>query len=344
MFEIGRKRVGAGQPAFIICEAGSNHDCKLPQAKKLIQAAAAAGADAVKFQLFNADVLYAKDHPAHAAVRKVELDRSWLPELADYSAERGILFMASPFDAEAVDQLEKVGVLAYKVGSSETTNLKLLRKMAATNKPIILSTGMCDMADVAEAVEAVKSTGNSKIVLLQCSAVYPAEPEQVHLRVMETLKSAFQLPIGFSDHSLGINIPLAAAALGACVIEKHMTLDRTLPGPDHSYAIEPDEFKRMVQGIRAVENALGSPAKVMLKEEAMYARRDSVHAARDIRAGEALTRENLALHRPGLGIRPRYFETLLGSSAARSIKKGEPVTWDLVVIPAKAGIQVADLV
>ena len=187
---------------------------------------------------------------------------------------------------------------------------------------------MCDLADIHEAVEVIHSEGNRDIVLLQCTSLYPAPPEQVHLRAMDTLSAAFQLPVGFSDHTLDIITAVAAVARGACVIEKHLTINRSLPGPDHSYALEPSEFKKMVQAIRDTEQALGSPIKTMLPDEGRYARRDSMHAARDIAAGETFTSE-MIVSAPGDGLRPRYLQAVMGA-ARRSLAKGEAITWESV--------------
>jgi len=232
---------------YLVAEAASNFDGNLAQAKKLVDVAKDAGADAVKFQLFKADVLYPeKNQPVHAVVKANEFPRQWLPELCGHAKSRGIDFLATPFDAEAVDLLEEAGVKAYKWGSSETTNHPLLLKAARTRKPVYLSTGMCTMADIAEAVEILDQNGCPSVTVLHCYSVYPTAYEDANLRVLKTLRHAFGKPVGFSDHSLGIALPIAAAALGATVIEKHFTLDRTLKGPDHSYALEPRELKEMV--------------------------------------------------------------------------------------------------
>lgn len=326
--KIGERWVGDGQPTFIIAEAGSNHDRNLEQARRLIAAAAKSGADAVKFQLFTADDLYSPDSPVYAAVKSVELPPEWLPELARCASDQGIMFLASPFSRAAIDALDAVNAPAYKWASSETTKLDLLKYAAARRKPILLSTGMCDLADVHEAIEVIRSEGNPDIVLLQCSALYPAPPDQAHLRAMDTLRAAFQLPAGFSDHTLGIAIPVAAVARGACLVEKHLTLDRSLPGPDHGYAMEPAGFKSMVEAIRATEQALGSPVKTMLPDEGRYARRDSLRAARDIAAGETFTPEMVAVQRPGDGLRPRFVNAVMGRTARRSLAKGEALTWE----------------
>ena len=329
--KVGDRWIGEGERTFIIAEVGSNHSRKLDQAKELIDATAETGADAVKFQLFTADVLVPGGGEVHEAVKEAEFPREWLSELAEYSKNCGLIFFASPFDHDAVDLLEAVNVPAYKVASSETTNLPLLKHMAAKGKPMLISTGMCDLADVYEAVEIVHSEGNTGITLFQCTALYPTEPRHSHLRGMDTLRSAFGLPTGLSDHTLDIVVPIAAVARGACQIEKTLTLSRDLPGPDHGYALEPHEFKKMVEAIHVTEEALGSPLKIMLPEESEVARRECIRAARDIAVGQELEPEHLVVERPSLGgIRPRYMDAVVGRRARVSIAKGEAISWDKI--------------
>ena len=326
--QIGNRSIGIGEPTFVIAEIGSNHDQKWDQARELIEKAAEAGADAAKFQLYVAEDLYPAGAPAYGIVKRTELPREWVPRLADYSARYGLMFLATPFSRDAIDRLASVDVPAYKWASSETVNLPLLKYAARKQKPILLSTGMCNLADIFEAVEIVNSEQNKDIILLQCTSLYPTEPRYVHLRAMDTLRSAFQLPVGFSDHTTDIVIPAAAVARGACVIEKHLTINRQLAGPDHGYALEPEEFKRMVEGIRATEQALGSPAKTILPEEIKVARRSSIRAARDIEVGEVLGRELIVVQGPAPGIRPRFLDTVIGCRVLAPIKKGEPMTWE----------------
>ena len=241
------------------------------------------------------------------------------------------MFLASPFDEESIDNLHKVGVPAYKWASSETVNLPLLRYAASKKKPMIISTGMCDLADVYEAVKVVHSTGNQDIILLHCTSLYPAEPRCVNLRAMDTLKNAFQLPVGYSDHTLGFLISAIAAARGACVIEKHFTLSRKLNGPDHSYALEPDELTQMVKAIRETERSLGSAVKEMLLEEKKLARRESLIAKVDIPKGSILTKEMIVIKRPAFGIKAGFLNAVIGRETKREIKKDEAITWDIIV-------------
>lgn len=314
----------------MIAEAGSNHDQNLEQAKKLIDVAARSGADAVKFQLFKAEVLNPVRDKIFDIIKSCEFPRKWLKELLNYAQKKGIIFLATPFDDEAVDLLDDAGVVAFKIASSEVTNFSFLRHVAGKNKPIILSTGMSDMTDVSDAVSVIRQSGNQDIVLLQCSALYPTPHDKVHLKVMDTLRDTFGVPVGFSDHTLGILFPAVAVARGACMIEKHFTLDRNLPGPDHSYAIEPDELAQMVKDIRAVESSLGNPQKEFLPEEKSNTRRKSLFAARNLKPGEVLTMEDLSVHRPATGLPLRFLNSILGQKIVRSVKKDEPIAWEIL--------------
>jgi N-acetylneuraminate synthase/N,N'-diacetyllegionaminate synthase len=343
--KIGNRTVGEGEPVFIIAEAGSNHDRKLAQAKKLVDVAASAGADAVKFQTFSADKIVARIGPkaeymekvsekesVYEIFKRIELPREWHQELMEYADKRGLIFLSSPFDEEAVDLLDELGVPAFKVASGELTNLPLVKYMARKGKPLIVSTGAATMEEVKEVVSVVRSTGNKKIVLLHCVANYPAAPEDANLLAMSALKQKFKLPVGYSDHTLGITAPLAAAALGAVMIEKHFTLSRKLPGPDHFYAIEPNELKTMVVGIRAVEKLRGVPIKrpVKAEEESRKLGRRSIFAKIDIPAGVIIKREMLVILRPAIGLAPKYLESVVGKRAKRVIKEREAITWDKI--------------
>jgi N,N'-diacetyllegionaminate synthase len=329
--KIGERWIGEEEPVFIVAEIGSNHNQTFGQARQLIEVAAAAGVDAVKFQLFKAENLYPNKEDAMFKIMKsIELPWEWLDELVEYAQSHNLMFLASPFDTEAVDILETLGVPAYKWASSETVNLHLLRYAAAKMKPMLVATGMCDLADVTAAVEVIQSAGNRDIVLLQCTSLYPALPTQINLRVMDTMKNTFHLPVGFSDHTLGFNITAAAVARGACVIEKHFTLNRDMEGPDHFYAIEPDELKQMVEVIRNVEKSLGSAVKDILPEEKKVAKRESIIAAKDIPQNTVITREMVVLSRPALGIKPRFLPAVLGSKVKTHIEKGQAITWNML--------------
>ena len=329
--KIGDKWIGEGDPTLIIAEVGSNHDGKLEQARQLIDVAADSGADAVKLQLFKAENLYSKNDSMFATMKANELPQEWVRELAAYAKSRSLMFLASPFDEESIDNLHKVGVPAYKWASSETVNLPLLRYAASKKKPMLISTGMCDLADVNAAVEVVHATGNQDIILLHCTSLYPAKPHQVNLRMMDTMRDAFHLPVGLSDHTLGFVIAAAAVARGACIIEKHFTLSRKLKGPDHAYSLEPDELKQMVKAVREVEASLGSPIKDILLEEKGAARRESVVAAVNIPKGTTLIRDMILVKRPAFGIKPRFLDVVIGAEAKRDIEQGEPITWDMLL-------------
>ena len=328
--KIGDSLVGEDQPCFVIAEVGSNHDKNLSRARELIDIAAASKVSAVKFQLFKAESFYRPDDPMFSVMKENELPREWLKELYDYAKSRGIIFLASPFDEDAVELLQELGSPAFKIASSETVNLSLLRYTAAKKKPLIISTGMCNLADIYEAVETVYSAGNKGVILLHSSSLYPTKPQNANLRVMDTLSEAFHLPVGYSDHTLGLLMPAVAVAMGACVIEKHLTLSRTLKGPDHSYALEPSEFEQMVKGIREVERGLGSPEVKMLPEEKEMARRNSIIAKTDIPKGAVITKNMILVRRPASGIEPRFMDAVIGQKTKGSIKKDQAISWDMI--------------
>ena len=339
--KIGQKSIGNGHPIFIIAEAGSNHNSKLEFAKKMIDVAVESGADAIKFQIFTAENLYSKYTPefsylkgqnVYELIKNIETPREWIKELAKYCEEKDIYFLASAFDFEAVDLLNKY-VPAFKIASFEITDLELLKYAAEKGKPMIISTGMANLGEVEDAITAIKSVGNEDIILLHCNSLYPTPVEVVNLRAMETMRTAFKVPVGFSDHTLGIHIPIAAVAMGACVIEKHFTLDRTLPGPDHSFAIEPNDLKEMVRCIREAEKAKGEgiKEKSKLESEEMYVKaRRSIHARVDIPKGTKIKRDMLILKRPGYGIPPKFLELVIGREAKKDIKEDEWISWEMV--------------
>ena len=345
--KIEDRLIGEEEPSFIIAEAGSNHNGSLEQARKMIDVAAESGADAIKFQIFKAESLYSKYTPefsylkgksTYELIKSIETPREWIKELAGYCKEKGIVFLASVFDFEAVDLLDKY-VPAFKIASFEITDLELIKYAAEKGKPMIISTGMANLSEIEDAINAIKSVGNDDIddiddiILLHCNSLYPTPIEIVNLKAIETMRTAFKVPVGFSDHTLGIHIPIAAVAMGACVIEKHFTLDRNLPGPDHSFAIEPDELKEMVNCIRNVEKARGSGIKEKseLESEEMYIKaRRSIHAKVDILKGTKITRDMLIIKRPGYGIRPKFIDIVVGRDVKKDIKEDEWITWDMV--------------
>ena len=327
-FTVGDEPVGGSASPYFIAEAGSNFDQDLDTARRLIDIANTAGANAVKFQLFQADVLYPQGGEAHDAFKAVELNHDWVPILATHASDQGITFLASAFDKQSVEILESVNVCAHKIASSETTNMALLDTIAATGKPVFLSTGMCDLIDVYEAVSRFMARDNLEVALLQCGAMYPLPPEHAHLRAMDLFRKVFAAPVGFSDHSLGTHITLAAIARGANIIEKHFTHSRNAKGPDHFYALEPAELKQLISDARDVRASLGVAQKEMLASEREYGRREGLYAARNIAAGSALTTADIEVRRPAIGLRARYLEPAAGMHATRGIPEGAPLTWE----------------
>ena len=335
------KLIGEGESCFIIAEAGSNHNGRLEHAKKMIDVAVAAGADAVKFQIFKAEDLYSKYTPefsylkgknTYELIKSIETPREWIKELAGYCKEKNMVFLASPFDFEAVDILDKY-VPAFKIASFEILDLELLKYAAEKGKPMIISTGMANLGEIEDAIDAIKSVGNEDIILLHCNSLYPTPVEVVNLKAIETMRTAFKVPVGFSDHTLGIHLPIAAVAMGACVIEKHFTLDRILPGPDHSFAIEPAELKELVRCIRDVEKARGNGIKEKseLESEEMYVKaRRSIHAKVNISKGTKITKDMLIVKRPGYGIKPKFIDLVVGREAKKDIKEDEWIIWEII--------------
>ena len=342
---IGQRPVGPGHPCLVIAEAGVNHNGDLGRALELVDRAVDAEADAVKFQTFRTEEIAAADTPlaeyqrASAPGRKsqaellaeLELSPEDFRRIKMRCDERGILFLSTPFDAQSADVLEQLGMAAFKVPSGELTNGPLLRYIARKGKPMIISTGMARLAEVEEALGGIPEARRAGVILLHCVSAYPADPAQANLRAMKTLSRAFQLPVGFSDHTVGLEAAMAAVALGACVVEKHMTLDRGLPGPDHAASVEPDEFAALVRGIRTVEAALGDGLKVPQEGEEDIARvaRRSLMAARELRPGEVLEREMVVVRRPGTGLKPAMLDSLIGRRIRHPVPAGEPLTLEM---------------
>ncbi len=344
--KVGGKLVGAGQPCYLIAEVGSNHDGELATAQALIDAAADAGVDAVKFQTYTGSRLYSAstprfeylgelgDEPIQELLDRVALPREWQPALAERCRERGVDFLSTPFDPDAVDELDALGVPAFKVASFEITDLPFLRLIGSKGRPVILSTGMADLEEIDEALQALQGAGTDQVILLQCASLYPAPPGTINLRAMDTMRERFEVPVGLSDHTLGIHVAIGAAARGAAVIEKHLTLDRKRPGPDHPFAIEPAVLGDLVAHVREVEAALGDGAKSgPTDEEAaeMYVNaRRSVVAVVPIPKGTAITEAMLTSKRPGFGIKPKHLPDLAGRVARVDIAQDEVLTWDMV--------------
>ncbi len=343
---LGDRTVGPGAPCYVIAEVGSNHDRDLAKARTLISVAADAGVDAVKFQTFSGRSLYStktpqfeyladhSDKKPHELLEDISLPRDWQPILADACRSADVQFLSSPFDRGAIDELDALNVPAFKIASFELVDLGLIRYAASKGRPIILSTGMANWSEIDEAVEAAEEAGAPGVCLLQCASVYPADPSVMNLRTIETMRGAFGVPTGLSDHTLGIHVAAAAVALGASLIEKHITLDKTSVGPDHAFAIEPDELRRMVANIRDVERALGDGRKRGPSEAEgaeMYSKaRRSIVAACNIPAGTAITEEMLTVKRPGLGIKPKLMRGVVGRVARVDIEEDDVITWDAV--------------
>lgn len=320
--------ISMGEPGYVIAEAGVNHNGDPDMAAKLVEAAARAGAQAVKFQTFSATRLAIRHAPQaeyqrlgapgdsgqQAMLRRLELPAESYDRLQQLSRRLGLLFLSSPFDEESADFLERLGVEAYKVPSGELTNLNFLAHLARKGRPLIISTGMANLGEVEAALAAVARNGNPPHVLLHCTSEYPCPPQDANLRAMATLASAFGMPVGFSDHSEGIELALAAVALGACIVEKHFTLDRSLPGPDHAASLEPEALAAMTAGIKRIRLALGSGRKCPSTEEMRNAVvvRKSWAARVPLAAGTLLTEEALVLRRPGTGLPSAALPWLLG--------------------------------
>jgi len=327
-------RISENAPVFIIAEAGVNHNGSIALAKQLIDVAAKSGADAVKFQTFIAEEVVSTDAPKAEyqkqttdasesqldMIKKLELSKEDHRELMDYAKHKNIMFLSTPFDNKSVDLLVELGVPLIKISSGEITNHPFLEYIAKKGLPIILSTGMSSLKEVAEAVSVIKEAGCKDLTLLHCTSNYPARVEDCNL-----LEDAFDVPVGYSDHTPGIYVPLAAAAMGACVIEKHFTLDKNLPGPDHRASLEPAELEEMVRGIRLVEKALGSPVKAPVESELEVrdVARRSIVAKVDIPAGTVITEDMLVFKRPGTGVAPTDVSKLIGRKTKYDIKKDE---------------------
>lgn len=334
--KIGNKLIKEEGPCFIIAEAGVNHNGSLKLAKKLIDAAQNAGADAIKFQTFKTENLVTegtemadyqkknlnKKSSQYRMLKKLELKYEDFIELKKYCDKKNILFLSTPHTEDAIDFLYSL-VPAYKIASGDLTNLPFLEKIAKKKKPIILSTGMATLDEVREAVTAIKKTGNNKIIVLHCTTNYPCPLEEVNLKAMLTLKKEFNLLVGYSDHTLGIMVSVIAVALGARVIEKHFTLDKNLTGPDHKASLEPKELEAMTKMIRAIEQVLGSGIKKPTKSEEKTKKiaRKSIAAAKNIKKGTKITEDMLTIKRPGTGIKPKYLDKIIGRIAKENIKE-----------------------
>lgn len=336
-FRIGSREVGERKPAYIIAEIGSNHDSDLEKAKELVRAAKYAGADAFKLQSFTAEGLLNplrpgtegrwEPHPAYPVIERLTVPEEWHGILKEYGEEIGITFLSAPFDSGRAELLQDLGVEAFKIASGDLTNEPLLKQVASYGKPVILSTGASYLDEVRRAVEVIENEGNFEIALLHCASLYPPAFDEVNIRSMVTLKDKFGCPVGFSDHTPGSTMPVAAISLGASIIEKHITLDRKLKGPDHPYAMEVEEFKAMVAEIRTLELALGDGVKKPSRhemEERIGARR-SIYAKVDIRKGAVISPEMLKLVRHAYGLGPGDLNSVVGKVASKDLVKDMPL-------------------
>jgi len=343
---IKNKKIGKGYPVFIVAELSANHLQKFDNAVKLIKAATEAGADAVKLQTYTPDTITIDCDNEYFQIKQGTLwdgktlyqlykeaytPWEWQLKLKEIAESEGLICFSSVFDKSAVDFLEEINVPAYKIASFEITDIPLIEYVASKGKPVIISTGIATLSDIEEAVNACKRMGNNQIALLKCTSAYPAPLEDVNLRTIPNMASTFKTVVGLSDHTLGISVPIASVALGACIIEKHLTLDRSLGGPDAAFSLEPSEFKAMVNSVREVEKALGDVSYELtekIKKSREFSR--SLFVIKDIKAGEVFTEENVRSIRPGYGLHPKYLKQILGKKGAIDIKKGTPLSWKLV--------------
>ena len=332
-------------PVFIIAEMSANHGQDFDRAVEIVKAAAEAGADAIKLQTYTPDTITIdcdsdlftikgtiwEGRTLYDLYGEAYTPWEWHAPLKKVADDFGLVFFSTPFDFTAVDFLEELNVLCHKIASFEMVDIPLIRKVAATGKPVIMSTGMATEAEIEEAVNAFKAAGGTELALLKCTSAYPAPPEEMNLRTIPYLAERFGVTAGLSDHTLGIEIPIAAVAAGARVIEKHFCLSRGEDGPDTSFSLEPAEFKAMAEGVRKVEKALGKVEfSVTNKQKDSTRFRRSLFVVRDMEAGEPFTPDTMRSIRPGDGLHTRHYEEVLGKKAARALKKGEPLAWDMI--------------
>lgn len=344
--EVNKRRVGRGHPVYIVAEMSANHNQDFDKAIQILKAAKEAGADAVKLQTYTPDTMTIPCDNEYFQVGKGTLWEGrnlyalygeaytpweWQSKLKKIANDLGLDLFSTAFDPSTVDFLEEMRVPVHKVASFEIVDIALIEHMARTGKPLIISTGMATLAEIEEAVQAARNAGATQIALLKCTSAYPAPPEEMNLRTIPHLAQTFNVPVGLSDHSLGIAVPAAAVALGACIVEKHFTLSRDIPGPDSAFSLEPHEFKEMVEAIRIAEKAVGKVCyKVGKREAKSRVFRRSLFVVKDMKAGEVFTEENVRSIRPGYGLPPKFLKEVLGRRAAYDIKYGTPLSWELI--------------
>jgi pseudaminic acid synthase len=353
VIRIGKRMVGEGQPVYVVAEMSANHGQSFEQAVAVIQAAKEAGCDAIKLQTYTADTItIASDRKEfrigggtlwdgrtlHDLYRQAYTPWDWQPRLKKVAEGLGLDLFSSPFDSSAVDFLEKMEIPAYKVASCELIDIPLIQRVARTGKPLIISTGMATIEEIDEAMQTAHAAGATQIVLLKCTSAYPAPAEEMNLRTIPELARRFKVPVGLSDHTLGVSVPVAAVAVGASLIEKHITLSRSQPGPDNAFSLEPHEFKAMVDAVRIAEKALGEirfgPSE---REAASRVFRRSLFVVQDVKQGDLFTSENVRSIRPGHGLHTRHMGEVLGRPAARDVERGSPFSWDMVRSPDADG-------
>lgn len=344
---IADRKIGKNHRPFIIAEMSGNHNQSLEKALKIVDAAADAGADAIKIQTYTPDTLtidskdglfFIKDNDSlwagkslYDLYKEAYTPWEWHKDIFERAKKRGIIAFSSPFDETAVDYLEALNIPAYKIASFENSHLPLLKKVASTGKPVIMSTGISSIGDLDESIKTLRNSGCINLILLKCTSSYPASPENINLNTIPNLSQLFNSIVGLSDHTLGIGVAIAAVALGASVIEKHFTLDRAEGGVDSAFSLEPNELKALVEETTRAFEALGSvkyEADPFEKKSAQFKR--SVYVVKDINKGEVFNSDNLKIIRPGGGLHPRYFEKLMGCKSRTSLKKGTPLTWDYI--------------
>lgn len=343
---IGKRDVGAGYPAFVIAELSANHAGDRARAIELVEAAAEAGADAVKVQTFTADTITLDSgaeafrisagtvwdgRTLHDLYTEAAMPWEWQPALKEVADRHGVEFFSSPFDPTAVEFLEGLDVPCYKIASAEIVDIGLIRLVAATGKPIIISTGMATLSEIDEAVVAAREAGAQDIVLLKCTSAYPADPAEINLSTIPHMAATFDCPVGLSDHTLGIAVPVAATAFGAVVIEKHMTLRRADGGPDSGFSLEPDDLAEMIRQVRVAELARGRISYDPTEQEsATRSLRRSLFVVEDVPAGGAFSEANVRSIRPGNGLHTRHLPQVIGRLANRDVERGTPLSWDLI--------------
>ena len=345
-FEINGRRIGSQQPVYIVAEMSGNHNQNFDEAVEILHAAKDAGADAIKLQTYTPDTITLrcekeyfyiggdslwKGSSLYDLYQEAHTPWGWQPKLKTIAEGLGLDFFSTAFDASSVDFLEEMGVPVHKIASFELVDIPLIQKAAQTRKPLIMSTGMASLIEIKEAVQAAREAGANHIALLKCTSAYPAPPEEMNLLTISHLMDTFEVPVGLSDHTMESAVAVAAVALGACILEKHLTLSRDIPGPDSKFSMEPHEFKEMVKAVRIAHKALGEVHYVPMENEAeIRIFRRSLFVVKDVKAGDRFTRENMRSIRPSHGLSPKYYAEILGKKASKDIERGTPLSWDLI--------------